>query len=230
VGSGFANAAANKGSVAASIEMTVENAPWQTPGTLTQAGGYASATAIFDDIIISGEGPSVITTANFSVEGTSVFIPSINGGGGGISGRISIEIFDPLLEGSYNFDITSNSNVNSEVGIGSLQLSTGVPITIEMSIFLAAEVLDSKFFNEPASNPNFLFADFGKTVSFSKLRPVFDLPKDYSANSVSANIFDNQWIASGTEGVPVTVPGALSLIGLALPGLLWFRFGNRLRV
>jgi hypothetical protein len=68
-----------------------------------------------------------------------------------------------------------------------------------------------------AAGSGFATADFPDGLSFPTSGPVFTLPAGFTANSVDANIVDNQ--LGGPPAVPAMTGWGRAFLGLVLAGL-----------
>jgi len=213
-GLGMATATAAAGSVAAQVNVSAQHFPNQRPGFATLNGAYATARAVFDDVIISGPTPTVPTLIPFHAGGVTTSTNNGMGVSNFSNGTIDIKVFDPLVTDRFNFNFTGPGVVNPQADIGVLDLTTNVPITVELSIFLEAEIYDVFLPGEP-SFPSNLNLNFANTVSFATSGPAFILPAGYTVNSVSANIVNNRWLGAPYNDVPTPSPIILLVFGLA---------------
>ena len=166
-------------------------------GSSAAIGASFGANAIIDDLIISGPGPLASVQVSVNLNG------SVD-----LSGAISTSAFakvtaflqlkDPLGLDSplasfstSNLSSPSNTVVNTSLTTSAVSLPTAT--NLEIHLELEGETVVSDTFFDGAGSAN-AAVNFLNGISFPTTGPVFILPAGYTANSVSGNIVDNQFV------------------------------------
>ena len=221
-----AYAAAGPGGLRADANSWVLNdSPVGANGNINSA---AAAYMNLDDVIIGGPAGAMISTSfRTHVSGTLEASTSLQAMTSGASATVSVR-----LEGNgrlLNDGTAVVRNGQGQTGIGLLQNFTGSndltsdPFTVTANqAFAIGLQLSVGAFSALASDETGISsaaAHFGNSLTFVTDGPVFDLPAGYTANSVSGNIIDNQFVASA-----VPLPAAVWLLGTGCLGLFgWSR-------
>ena len=200
-------------------------------GFYTYSFGSASyATAVFNDLIISGPVASGPITVSYNVHldgsiivgstagasgvahsGASVLVDFYAKGsnlGGGTYGAVSNNGGNPTYSGTD--DLTS-FNGNKIVTSPTFSVPVNTPFSIELLLSAATFIQgwENETWDQVANS------DFGDTLTFVTDRPVFNLPAGYTVNSNDAHIYNNSY--------SVPEPTGLLLMGSATLFLLWRR-------
>ncbi|HZZ77704.1 MAG TPA: PEP-CTERM sorting domain-containing protein, partial [Gemmataceae bacterium] len=192
-------------------------------------GASSAATAVFDDVMISGpagsgpisvsynmllEGSFIVgsnaTSSGVSQSGASIVVDFFGQGSnlGGVSyGAISANGGDP----TYTSDNNTVFNGSKVLSSPTFSVPVNTPFSIEVQLDAATVVkgFANDIWNLVANT------DFGDTLTFVTNGPVFNLPAGYTVNSNEAHISDNSY--------SVPEPSGLLLMGSATLLLLWRR-------
>jgi hypothetical protein len=224
-----ASSFAGAGGLHASAHAEMEKTSINDGFFIYSFGSSSAATAVFNDLVISGPAGSgpIGVSYNMLLEGS--FIVSSNATSSGVSHSGASILVDFFGQGSNLGGATYGPVSNN----GSDPTFTGGAA----SVFNGSKVLTSPTFSVPVNTPfsievqldaatfvqgwandvwNLVAnSDFGDTLTFVANGPVFNLPAGYTVNSNDAHIVNNSY--------SVPEPSGLLLMGSAILILLWRR-------
>jgi hypothetical protein len=207
----------------------------------TNFGARGTASARFEDFVISGQTGPITTSFNLFLEGTVGALTA-----GPLAGSISQATAAVIVETRVNgLLITADPFFQDRVSVlvrdgvveerntgmlrnwsadpgehGSLSFTTpsftvdaGEPFQLELSLIAAGGAFEFMRFGAVTEG----FADFDSTLAFPSAGPVFNLPGGYTANSADARILGNQFVGGGAVAVPE--PGSIVLLLAAATAL-----------
>jgi hypothetical protein len=175
---------------------------------------------VIDDVTISGPGPTatiqvsadiagmVETMAANSTHGLAQVYASIEVGEDSGSGIVysTPVLFQPV------YLAPTNTVISTTLTSSALDVSTSS--TIAVRLFLAGSVVARDNFAAGTASASL---DLSDGMGFPTTGPVFTLPAGFTANSVDANIVDNQ--LSAPPAVPALTGWHRAILGLVLAGL-----------
>ena len=196
-----------------------------------------------DDLILTGPTAQVTTKINFLVEGTLHASSEVYMAGTGTNVGASatfgatVQVGNgtdyPTVIGNGTYNLESNGDSpatgsgnglfanftgHNVVTTDSVTLPVGTPITLIITASLLANAgADGDSAGSAESEAN-----FGNTFSFATDEPVFDLPDGYTANSLSAAIFANEYVGDD-ESVPEPSTVSMLLGAAVMVGVVGFR-------
>ncbi len=187
-----------------------------------------TAKAIIDDIIISGPADDVDIQVSAIIHGLIML-----SGAGAVDATsvvaASLVIYEPLHSSSpfamyspATFGAPTDTEINVTLTTSAVTLPTDTPLTVEL--LLQGRVVASDNFSVGSANASI---DFLNTMSFPTNGAVFILPNGFTANSVSGNIVDNQFVGVSTTS-PVPEPSSFALLGTACIALVGYGWQRRL--
>ncbi len=197
-------------------------------GNFRNVRATGSATASFDDVLVTGPGSGNVSTRlrlhlSGFLDTTSSPSPEIDGviGSAAISFGISVNgdfvAFGNLDRNSNNGGSPQISASGRFVGFSGNDVVTtdtflaplNTPITIQLRLQFSLQSILQDTANGIASATG----SFYQSLSFATDGPVFELPVGYSANSPTGGIVNNSY-------VPTPEPGTAALLLLAAPTTL----------
>jgi hypothetical protein len=205
-------------------------------------GGRGTASAHFDDFVISGPTGPITTSFNLFLEGTVGALTA-----GPLAGSISqasaavivetrvngiLVTADPFFQDRVSLLVRDGVVEERNTGMlrnwsadpgqhGSLSFTTPLftvdanePFQIDISLTAAGGAFEFMRFGAVTEG----FADFASTLEFPSAGPVFNLAAGYTANSPDAHILNNQF-GGGSGPVDVPEPGSIVLLLAAATAL-----------
>jgi len=176
---------------------------------LTSIGASFISNALIDDLIITGPGPSASVQVSANIDGTVDLSGALSTSAtANVDARLRIRVplgpSSPIaLYSSPLFDAPTNTVINTSLTTSAVVLPTNTNLEVELRLEGTAVVSDD--FN--GSGSAIAVLNFSDGLNFPSTGPVFTLPAGYTANSVSGNIVDNQFVAPGDFDVSGTVDG-----------------------
>lgn len=178
------------------------------------------AEVVIDDVTISGPGPTATIQVSADIAG---LVDLFGDGGTNATATIyaSIEVGEDSGSGIvystavlYQPSFLATTSTTFSTTLTSLPLEVSTSSTIAVRLFLAGSVL-GKDNHAPGSASASL--DLTDGMGFPAMGPVFILPAGFTANSVDANIVDNQ--LGAPPAVPALTGWSGAILGLVLAGL-----------
>jgi PEP-CTERM motif len=155
---------------------------------------FSTAQFLFDDLYITGPaGPESITaTMNVRVDGEMLAEGESYAG----IARLNLRLGSNDVDSSYLYSSTISGGNGLLAGQSGPSIHDTVSFTSTLSTTQPNHfgVLLTTDAAAGAYSGGYATSDFFDTVHLVSGGPVFDLPAGYTANSVSANIVDNQWM------------------------------------
>jgi hypothetical protein len=201
--------------------------PGTTEGAFHFARGSGTATVLINDLIITGPGTgSIATSLNLHLGGTLDASSTFSATRNGVTAQ-SVVIASLRVQGSAINDgfyrvISNNSNrVVEDFGwltgfdgdavltSNSFNVQLGTPFTVEFTL----EGLVQSTLVDITSGSAISYMRFDNTLSFNTEGNVFNLPPGFTANSVSAGIVNNRFVAVPEPAVTSLVLLSLSMLG-----------------
>jgi hypothetical protein len=244
--SGDEFAAAGPGGLRSSSKVSIFRTG--APGLDSASGpAQASASATFNDFIITGPGGSVAGSANFTLSGafeTTANIADSIGNTlvlGGAQIEVGVSGSMPGMSFSGLFDQQSGANGQGPTGFisggngvfagdsaptGFTTAMTELPVGTLFSVSLGLGTTAFASWGSGGGAEGELttvdltaLSDFSNTFTFATTGPVFNLPDGYTVNSVSGDIVNNRFVG-GPAATPE--PPALIMLGSGLLSLAVF--------
>ncbi len=217
-GSSSATAAAAAGGLGGTALATSTG----TAASSNQNHACFGAEVVIDDVTISGPGPTATIQVSVDIagmvdttsqDGTSFGIATVyasiqvgEDSGSGIVYSTAVEFF-PTFSGTTSTVISTT--------LTSMALEVSTSSTIAVRLFLAGSVVArDSFFGLPSHSASM---DLSDGMGFPATGPVFILPAGFTANSVDANIVDNQ--LGAPPAVPAMTSSGRAILVLVLAGL-----------
>jgi len=196
------------------------------PASLNLAlnGTYATTPNIFsglDNILISAS--SIIDlSVGGSVDGTGfsgTFNQASGVNGQGPTGMTSTAT--GILDGEVPAP-------NFTTSLTTLPVGTAFTVVLQMSTdAIAGYQAEATIGGDPGNAGTSIdiqsVSDYSDTLTFSSVGPVFNLPDGYTANSVSADVVNNQYVGGAVTATPEPTTGLLLGISLLILLLFWGR-------
>lgn len=206
-GTGSASGIAISGVVVAAAHYSVNTNCCISNGNSALMGGCAKASLTLDDVIISGPGPTVVTSFNVLVtgQGSHAFSPSSCEGlgiGGQHDAKVSLS-----FPGTAVVHYQGPTNVIQESP--ERTVTVGVPTTLTISLLVSGSATAVKSVDDCDQTYASFNAHYG--VSFPIGTPVFNLPPGYTANSADGLIVDNMYRGNTVSVDPSPDPGRTTL-------------------
>ena len=147
---------------------------------------------VIDDIIISGPGPTVVTSV--SADLTGVITSETTPGGdpvttmGNTTARLQV-----LNLGQSAVEVVTAATVDTTLTTAVFSAPVNQAIAVRLTLRGGAGARATR---APDLSPGTASSsnDFGGTLNFAEGIPVFDLPAGYTANSVDGEIVDNVFV------------------------------------
>jgi hypothetical protein len=168
----------------------------------------SSASAAFDDFIITGPAGSVSTSLNLRFTGTLSSFGPQNAVGVTVSGDVAGAAFTGGLQLPPFGNATPSGFLVGQTGSEITTPTVSVPVNVPFHLSLALGTSASIVPPQGQGSNLFAAADYSKTLALSSQRPVFNLPAGYTVNSAEALVVNNTFLPE---------PGAVALICLAFP-------------
>jgi len=219
-GSSSATAAAAAGGLGGTALATSTG----TAASSNQNHACFGAEVVIDDVTISGPGPTATIQVSADIagmvdttsqDGTSFGIATVyasiqvgEDSGSGIVYSTAVEFF-PTFSGTTSTVISTT--------LTSMALEVSTSSTIAVRLFLAGSVIARDNFFGPVGFGVSASLDLSDGMGFPATGPVFILPAGFTANSVDANIVDNE--LGGPPAVPAMTGWGRAFLGLVLAGL-----------
>ena len=197
----------------------------------TSTGGSSStntnhacfgAEVVIDDVIISGPGSTATIQVSANIAGMVESVAA-NSTWGVAGAYASIEVGEDtgsgivystavLFEPTFTAPTPPGTVISTTLTSSAVEVSTSS--TIAVRLFLAGSVVASDNF---AAGSASVSLDLSDGMGFPATGPVFILPAGFTANSVDANIVNNQ--LGAPPAVPALSGGGLAILVLVLAGL-----------
>jgi hypothetical protein len=218
--SGTGSSSATAAAAAGGLGGTALATSMGTSSSFNQNQSCFGAEVVIDDVTISGPGPTatiqvsadiagmVETMAANSTHGIAQVYASIEVGEDSGSGIVysTAVLFQP------SFPAPTSTAISTTLTSMALEVSTSS--TIAVRLFLAGSVVARDNFAAGSASASL---DLSDGMGFPATGPVFILPAGFTANSVDANIVDNQ--LGGPPAVPALNGGGRAILVLVLAGL-----------
>jgi hypothetical protein len=178
------------------------------------------AEVVIDDVTISGPGPTATIQVSADIAGM-VDTAGTNGTDSIATVYASIQVGEDSGSGIVystavlfqpTYTAPTSTVIDTTLTSSALEVSTSSMIAVRL--FLAGSVVVSD--NLAAGSASALL-DLSDGMAFPATGPVFVLPAGFTANSVDANIVDNQ--LGGPSAVPALSGGGRAILLLVLAGL-----------
>jgi hypothetical protein len=155
-----------------------------------------SASAIIDDLIISGPGAEASIQVTADLDGFMNF-SGLNGNDatGIVTARLQIGNSTTLTGFNLSIGATNSPVIDTTLTSGAITLPTNTNLEVKMT--LEGSVVASDNFGPGSASAVVSFLD---GMSFPTTGPVFILPVGYTANSVIGNIVDNLFVVPNQPG------------------------------
>jgi hypothetical protein len=220
--SGTGSSSATAAAAASGLGGTALATSMGTASAQNQNQSCFGAEVVIDDVTISGPGPTATIQVSADIAGM-VEAMALNSTWGIAEVYASIEVGEDTGSGIvYStavlfqplFTAPTPTGTVISTTLTSLALDVSTSSTIAVRLFLAGSVIA---IDNHAAGSASASLDLTDGMGFPATGPVFILPAGFTANSVDANIVDNQL------GVPPTVPALTgwgrAILGLVLAGL-----------
>ena len=220
--SGTGSSSATAAAAASGLGGTAFATSTGTASSSNQNQACFGAEVVIDDVTISGPGPTATIQVSADIAGmvdttsqdgtsfgSAAVYASIQVGEDSGSGIVysTAVLFQPTFSGTTSTVISTT--------LTSMVLEVSTSSTIAVRLFLAGSVVARDNFFGPVGVSASL--DLSDGMGFPATGPVFILPPGFTANSVDANIVDNQ--LGGPPTVPSLTGRGLAILGLVLAGL-----------
>jgi hypothetical protein len=174
------------------------------------------AEVVIDDVTISGPGPTATIQVSADIAGmVDTMAANASWGIAGVYASIQVGedsgsgiVYSTAVLFQPTYTAPTSTVIDTTLTSSALEVSTSS--TIAVRLFLAGSVIAS---DNAAAGSASASLDLADGMAFPATGPVFILPGGFTANSVDANIVDNQL------GAPPAVP-AMSGLGRAILGLV----------
>ena len=218
--SGTGSSSATAAAAASGLGGTALATSMGSSSSFNQNHACFGAEVVIDDVTISGPGPTATIQVSVDITGTADAM-GLNGTDGIAAVYASIEVGEDAGSGIVystpvffqpTFTSTTSTVINTTLTSSALDVSTSS--TIAVRLFLAGSVVASDNHGPGSASASL---DLSDGMGFPATGPVFILPAGFTANSVDANIVDNQ--LGGPPTVPAMTGWGRAILGLVMAGL-----------